>query len=99
MSKPARKIDVSDLTYYFDAKQKDCKDSLSTCTKSRKVLELRDRLMTLSDSDFELVLQTLNGLLDKRSRETDKLGEQKQVKSMVSGTASCWIKDNFPQTL
>ena len=71
MGSDAKKINMSELQYYFDAKQKDSKDSSGVCTKSRKVLALRDRLLTLSDDEFDLSIQTVNGLLDNRSKESE----------------------------
>lgn len=69
MSANDKKIDKSELLYYFDSKRKDSKDSHSVCMKSRKVLALRDRLLSLSDEDFETTMQTVNGLLDNRSKD------------------------------
>lgn len=63
------KINVSDLKYYFDAKQKDSYDSCSTSAKTQKVLALRDRLLSLSDTEFETIMQTLNGLLDHKAKD------------------------------
>ena len=69
MSQNPKKFDVNQLQYYFDSKVKDVKDSSGLCAKSRKVLALRDRLMTLPDSEFDIAIQTLNGLLDKKSQQ------------------------------
>ncbi|SME94475.1 hypothetical protein [Pseudobacteriovorax antillogorgiicola] len=63
-----RKFDVHQLQYYFDAKQKDSKDSRSLCSKSRRFLDLRDRMLNLSDQDFNLAIDTLNSLLDNKAK-------------------------------
>ena len=69
VSRQNPKIAVNDLEYYFDAKRKDTKDQNSASDRSRKVLDLRDRLLTLSDSDFELAIKTLHGLLDQKTQD------------------------------
>ena len=84
MSSNNSKIDVDQLQYYFDAKRKDTKDKHSACDRSRRVLDLRDRLLTLSDVEFDLALKTLNGLLDqsKSSVKDAKSSSQKSREAL-----------------
>lgn len=89
MAKPDTKIPVSDLHYYFDAKRKDSKDKHSASDRSRKVLDLRDRLLTLSDTEFELALKTLNGLLDQTKGNSK---ESKDSKSETRDAISLYEK-------
>lgn len=67
-SGPKRKIDVSDVRYYFDAQEKNSLDGSQYCLKSRAILALRDRLLTLPDKDFDSAIRTLHGLLDQNTK-------------------------------
>ncbi|MCX6129599.1 MAG: hypothetical protein NTX25_11110 [Proteobacteria bacterium] len=72
-----RAIDVSDLQYYFDAIERDSLDRMSHSRRSSQVLAIRDKLLTMPDSDFALALQTIKNILNPASPAPQKEDDQK----------------------
>lgn len=70
-----RQIKLDDLHYYFDSREKDALDHGARSRKSREVLALRDRLLTLSDREFEMAIKTLHNMIDG-----EKLRQENQDK-------------------
>jgi len=73
MVEKPKQINLEDLHYYFDSREKDTLDHGGRSRKSREVLALRDRLLTLPDSEFEMAIKTLNNMLqDERYSDQKK---------------------------
>lgn len=72
-------FDLGELYYYFHAREKDNIDQGSRSKKLGAILDLREKLMCLPDSEFQATMQTLQGMLSSKSdKDTKKESENKQ---------------------
>ncbi|MFW7380478.1 MAG: hypothetical protein ACOH5I_16820 [Oligoflexus sp.] len=65
-------INLEDLHYYFDSREKDTLDYGGRSRKSREVLALRDRLLTLPDQEFEMAIKTLHQMISGEKQKDEK---------------------------
>lgn len=85
-----KNIDLDSLHYYFDSREKDSLDYGGRSRKSREVLALRDRLLSLPDSEFEMAIKTLQRMID---------GEDDQPQSQDDPSAHDLLTLNPPSKI
>jgi hypothetical protein len=61
-------IKVEDVCFYFDAVERDRQDAAGASRKTAEVLALRDRLVRLSDVQFDAAMKTLRSLVEEGQR-------------------------------
>jgi hypothetical protein len=61
---PKSRISLSNLCYYFDGVERERMDAGAISRKSGEWLQVRSRLMQLPDSSFEVVMRSINSLID-----------------------------------
>lgn len=75
----SKKIPIKDLRYYFDSVERDRMDQCSTGVRLAKILTLRDQLLSLSDEDFNVAIQTINKVVSGLTRAAQAREEANEV--------------------
>jgi len=68
-------ITVENLSFYFDAVQRDSLDLGRTSRKSGQVLALRQKLLALPDTEFEAAIKTIEKLVEGVAPTTDQAAD------------------------
>jgi hypothetical protein len=69
-------ITLSALRFYFDCVSKDRLDNAGLSRKSAEILALREKLITLSDVEFDVAIKTLSSMVPKTRFDESSSGER-----------------------
>lgn len=72
-------VPLTDIYYYFSAKEQDRLDRGFLGYRSGQVLKLRERLLQLSPDEFNLAMQTMEKIVESGRRLDEKDGPQKSA--------------------
>lgn len=64
-------VNLDELFFYFDSQKKDGLDHGVVGRRSSKVIELRDKLLALSDTDFDVAVKTIQTLVESHQKTKD----------------------------
>ena len=81
-------FDLNDLYFYFNAREKDSIDLGARSRKLGALLDLREKLMCLPDSEFQATVHTLQGMLNAKAdkEETKDKKDKKDATTLYQVT-------------
>ena len=83
-------VDMSELQYYFDAQERDTIDRQGLSRRSFHVLDIRDKLLTLPQADFESAVKSIKSLLQGHERDdkgaADAKGKRRDANELYDRT-------------
>lgn len=85
-------IDFEKIWFYFDAVARDRMDSTGLSRKTGEVLALRQKLLSLSESQFEAAMKTISKLVDdanvvKTQKELEEERKRKATLELFNRTS------------
>ncbi len=73
MAPPKKKTDIqleafplSQVSFYFDQVERDRMDSLGTSNRTKEIMEIRSRLLTLPDGQFKSTVRAVQGIIEAK---------------------------------
>lgn len=98
MSQPKKKVQekkeafsLLEVSFYFDQVERDRMDVLGTSSRTKEIMEIRSRLLTLPDGQFTSTVRALQGIIEAKTdglRANEKNRGGMGNKSKKSGDAT-----------
>jgi hypothetical protein len=63
---PPEAFPLSQVSFYFDQVERDRMDSLGTSNRTKEIMEIRSRLLTLPDGQFKATVRAVQGILQAK---------------------------------
>ncbi len=73
-----KNFDPLDLQYYFESQQQDTHDRQGRSRRVSAVLNIRDRLLSMPEKEFEAAVLAIRGILDPKTSKDEGDGKSKK---------------------